>query len=42
MYNFFYTLMMIGYLGLVILSPDSKSKMVGLLLFVTNGIIFWR
>jgi hypothetical protein len=34
--------MLIGYSGLSILAPDLKTKIIGILLTITNGIIFWK
>ena len=42
MYNLFYYSMIVGYSGLVFLLPDIKSKMVGFLLLLVNGIIFYK
>jgi hypothetical protein len=42
MYNLFYALMLVGYLGLVLLAPDIKGKLIGGLLLATNAVIFWR
>jgi hypothetical protein len=32
--------MLIGYLGLTMLSPDLKSKVIGILLLIANGEIY--
>ena len=41
-YQIFYYLMLIGYLGLLLLSSDIKSKIIGILLLIVNALIFWR
>jgi hypothetical protein len=42
MYLLSYILMLVGYLGLVLLAPDIKGKLIGGLLLATNAVIFWR
>lgn len=42
MYYFFFILMVIGYAGLTILSPDIKGIVLGSLLLIANILIFWR
>jgi len=42
MYDLFYLLMIIGYLGVSIQTPSLKMKIVGILLTIINAIIFWR
>lgn len=42
MYNLFYWLMIIGYIGVSFLSDDLKPKIIGILLGIVNGIIFWK
>ena len=41
-YWLFYTLMLAGYLGLTILAPDIKTKIIGILLTIVNGVIFYK
>jgi hypothetical protein len=38
----FYTLMLLGYSGLSILAPDLKTKIIGILLTIVNGLIFYK
>ena len=40
MYNFFYSLMLIGYCGVSLQVPSLKMKIAGILLLVVNAIIF--
>lgn len=42
MYNLFYWMMMFGYGGLTLFASDLKSKIIGILLLIVNGILFWR
>lgn len=42
MYHFLYSLMLIGFVGVSIQAPDLKGKVIGFLLAVVNGLIFWR
>jgi len=42
MYWIFYSLMLVGYAGLSFSAPDLKTKLIGILLTITNGAIFWR
>ena len=42
MYWIFYILMLVGYSGLSFIAPDVKTKIIGILLTITNGVIFWR
>ena len=41
MYKLFYWVMMIGYLGVSVQTPSFKMKIVGILLVIVNGILFW-
>ena len=41
-YKLFYTMMLIGYLGLSLQTPDIKGKLVGIILLISNALIFWR
>jgi hypothetical protein len=41
-YKLFYILMLIGYLGLSLQTPDIKGKLIGILLLIVNALIFWR
>jgi hypothetical protein len=34
--------MLIGYSGLSILAPDFKTKIIGILLTIVNGLLFWK
>jgi len=42
MYKICYWTMLASYLGLSMLSPDIKSKAIGILLVIVNALIFWR
>lgn len=42
MYCLFYFLMLIGYLGLTLQTTDLKSKLIGILLLIVNGIVFYK
>jgi len=42
MYNLFYILMGIGFTGVVMYTPDLKSKIIGILCLLVNLLIFWR
>jgi len=42
MYYFLYSLMLIGFIGVSVQAPDLRSKVIGILLVVVNGLIFWR
>jgi len=42
LYKFFYTMMLISYSYLSLSTPSLKMKMIGVLLTVVNGILFWR
>jgi len=42
MYNTFYYMMLIGYLGVSVQTPSLKLKGVGILLLIVNALIFWR
>jgi len=33
--------MLIGYIGLSVSAPDLKTKLIGILLTITNAVIFW-
>jgi len=35
-------MMLIGYIGVSIQGSDIKTKIIGLLLTIVNGLIFWR
>ena len=37
-----YFLMLIGYFGLTIQAPDLKTKIIGILLTLVNGVIFYK
>jgi len=41
-YKLFYIMMLLGYLGLSLQTPDIKGKVIGILLLVVNALIFWR
>lgn len=41
-YKICYCLMLIGYLGLSLQTPDIKGKLIGILLLIANGLIFWK
>ena len=41
-YKIFYYLMLIGYIGVSIQGVGIKAKILGLLLALVNGMIFWR
>jgi len=42
MYKLFYIMMLIGYLGLSLQTPDIKGKLIGVLLLIVNVLIFYR
>jgi len=42
MYTTFYYMMLIGYLGVSFQVPGLKMKCIGILLVITNALIFWR
>jgi len=42
MYSTFYILMLVGFAGVSFYSVDLKSKLLGVLIFFVNAIIFWR
>lgn len=42
MYWIFYSLMLIGYVGLSFIAPDLKTKLIGIVLTIANAVIFWR
>jgi len=42
LYRICFIAMMIGFLGVVLLSPDMKVKCLGLLYTIANGIIFFK
>lgn len=37
-----YWAMLIGYLGVSLQVPDTKTKFIGILLVIVNGLIFWK
>lgn len=37
-----YGMMLIGFLGLSIQAPTLKMKIIGILLFIVNAILFWK
>jgi hypothetical protein len=41
-YKLFYILMLVGYLGLSLQTPDIKGKLIGIVLLIANALIFWR
>jgi len=41
-YNLYYYLMLIGYLGLVFYANNLKNKIIGILLLIVNALIFKR
>lgn len=41
-YNIFYYMMLIGYLGVSIQVPSLKMKIIGILLVIVNGVLFWK
>jgi len=41
-YNIFFILMLIGYAGLSIFSPGLKTKIIGILLWFVNFLIFYK
>ena len=41
-YYSFYYIMLIGYLGVSISSPDNKTKIIGVLLTIVNALIFHK
>ncbi len=42
MYKIFYYMMLIGYMGLSIQAPTLKTKAIGIVLLIANGLIFWK
>ncbi len=42
MYKFMYVTMLISFGYLSSTAPDVKSKVIGLLCFILNGVLFWR
>jgi hypothetical protein len=42
MYNIFYYMMLIGYLGLSLMGVDLKTKAIGILLLIVNALIFYK
>jgi hypothetical protein len=42
MYWVFYSLMLVGYAGLSFIAPDLKTKLTGILLTITNAVIFFK
>ncbi len=42
MYYVFYVMMIVGFLGVSLMSGDWKTKVIGILLTIVNAIIFWR
>ena len=42
LYWIFYISMLVGYLGLSILSSDLKTKVIGVLLTLVNALIGWK
>lgn len=41
-YKICYILMLVGYLGLSLQTPDIKGKLIGIVLLIANALIFWR
>jgi len=41
-YKIFYYMMLIGYLGVSIQNSSFKMKIIGVLLLIINGLLFWR
>jgi len=41
-YKLFYIMMLIGYLGLSLQTPDIKGKLIGILLLIVNALIFYK
>ena len=41
-YYICYVFMVIGFFGCSVMSPDIKTKVIGLLLTVVNILIFWK
>lgn len=41
-YNIFYYIMLLGYLGVTIYQPDLKTKIIGIFLLLVNALIFRR
>ncbi len=41
-YWILYIMMLIGFTGLGVLSPSVKFKVIGLLLAIVNGLIFFK
>lgn len=41
-YWVFYASMLIGFGGVTWYAPDLKSRLIGFLLLIVNGILFWK
>jgi len=41
-YWIFYVAMIVGYAGVSLQNPDAKMRIIGILLVVVNGILFWK
>jgi len=37
-----YTMMVVGFFGLSMINPSLKMKVLGVLLTIVNGMLFWR
>lgn len=37
-----YTMMLVGYAGLTIQAPSMKMKVIGILLTIVNGMLFYK
>lgn len=37
-----YIMMLVGYVGLSVQAPTIKMKIIGVLLTVVNGMLFWK
>ena len=42
MYKIFYCAMIIGFLGVSFMNLDIKTRIIGILLSLVNGLIFWK
>jgi hypothetical protein len=42
LYYIFYGAMIIGYIGVSFQAVDLRTKVIGILLTIVNGLIFWR
>ena len=42
LYSLLYVMMLIGFAGLSLQVPDLKMKVIGALLTLVNGILFWK